>query len=380
MNDNSVQMYPLEDLQKIRGNFIQELLNASDGKKTSLSFVKNPLPKKSFAKDGEIFQVMVVGGSKFESALLKKIGKSLQIITYNESRVPLFKTKEYFFSFLEKHLDRDVTLVALNFAFSLKPILRDGILDGIRSGRSGKEHAFAGLYGQTVGAQFEKYIYESQKRSIIISCANDTICLLLSGLDIGKRNLTVAGIVGTGVNFAFFLDEKTTVNLESGSFDKFRQTPIGKQVDKSSLRPGKALFEKEVAGAYLYKHFNLILRQIGLIGQISPLQSSEELSSLAIKNLGESSWLARQLLERSASLVVCQMAGIYFYKKNLYGQTNDLSLQYILEGSLFWNGWNYKKMVEKYLYLLDVPKNDIKFVQINQSGIIGAAQLLIGQA
>ena len=65
---------------------------------------------------------------------------------------------------------------------------------------------------------------------------------------------------------------------------------------------------------------------------------------------------------------------------NLDIRYSNFCLTFAMEGSLFWNDWNYKKMVEKYLHLLDVPEHGIKFVQINQSGIIGAAQLLIGSS
>ena len=56
----------------IKKNFLQELRDANAGKTTSLRFIKHVLPTEKLVSDDEVFQVLVVGGTVFRKALLKK--------------------------------------------------------------------------------------------------------------------------------------------------------------------------------------------------------------------------------------------------------------------------------------------------------------------
>ena len=157
--------------------------------------------------------------------------------------------RKIFLNFIEKALRPDITYLALNFAYPMSPVSRDGYLDGnLIMGT--KEHSFEGLVGKNIGETIEKYIFDTLKRKIHVAIANDTVCLLLSGLTQYRWNGLVGGIVGTGLNFAIFLDEATIVNLEAANFDKFEQSPEGKLIDQASARPNSALFEKETSGGY----------------------------------------------------------------------------------------------------------------------------------
>lgn len=314
-------LYPLNTLKKIRDNFVKELSDASLGKKTSLFFLKNPIPHSSLAHDGEIFQVMVVGGRLFEKALIKKYGNKIIILFHLKDKLPIFDTAQDFFSFFEKQLESKIKAVALNFAYGLKPILRKNLLDGKLTTIS-KEQPFKGLINKIVGEEIEKYIFQKQKRQIKISVANDTICLLLSVPRSFNRYLLAAGVVGAGTNFAFFLDEETAVNLESNNFDKFPATATGQFIDKNSTHPGQHLFEKEVSGAYLFQHYNLLIEKSYLDNDrsqdklfIQRISSTLALNKIAKNSKHSGSILAQKLLERSASLIACQIAEIYEFKK-----------------------------------------------------------------
>ena len=210
-----------------------------------------------------------------------------------------------------------------------------------------------------MGKTLEQYVFAKTKRRIRVSVVNDTPCLVLAGLTKERKERLVGGIVGTGMNFGFFLHEKVIVNLEAGSFDKFTPSKTAMAVDKKSGLPGQFPFLKETAGAYLYQHFNLL--------SDSPITSTKQMSTLAEKG----NKTARSLLERSASLIACQIAGIYKFKK-------QSKLTFVMEGSLFWKGWHYKKMVELYLEELGVPRKAIRFVHIESSGILGAVRLVDG--
>lgn len=91
-----------------------------------------------------------------------------------------------------------------------------------------KNMCFEGLIGEVVGLAIEKKVLEVRQQQIHVGMANDTICLLLSGLTHTWWDHVAAGIVGTGLNFALFLDQHTLVNLESANFSKFEQLPEGK--------------------------------------------------------------------------------------------------------------------------------------------------------
>ena len=238
--------------------FTNELHMAADGYPTSLPFIRHHLPKATLVKDGEIFQVIVSGGSCFQKATFRKKGDELELLSNSEGDQPRFDTKRRFFEFLTSHLEPNVSVLALNFANPLTPTTRDDILDGILT-RGTKENDFAGLVGKTIGQEYEKYIKEKQDRDIKVACANDTICLLMSGLVDYPRMQLAAGIVGTGLNFAIFLDELTAVNLESSNFDKFELSDAAKAVDAASSQKGMSVYEKEVSGAYLHQHLNYLL-------------------------------------------------------------------------------------------------------------------------
>ncbi|MBI4079190.1 MAG: hypothetical protein HY429_02740 [Candidatus Levybacteria bacterium] len=75
-----------------------------------------------------------------------------------------------------------------------------------------------------------------------IAVANDVVRLVLSGLTKYSWTSLAGGIVGTGTNLSFFLDEHYVVNLESGNFNKFMQSDEGKSIDSHSVVPGNQLF------------------------------------------------------------------------------------------------------------------------------------------
>jgi len=338
--------YSLPNLKLIAQNFLEEILTAEKGKKNSLSFIKNPIPKSLLSIKEKNYQEITIGGSVFESKIFEnnqiKIKEKIVIKS-------TFLKGEDLFVLIEKFLDPKINFLILNFAFPLEPILRNNLLDG-KLLKGTKEHKLYDLIGKLVGEELENYIFKNQKRKIKVTVANDTIFILLSGI---KKNINpfflVGGIIGTGTNFGFFLDEKTAVNLESGNFDKFPQTETGKTIDQQSENPGNQLFEKEVAGAYLFKHYNLLNPK-------KPISSTKELTFLSQKG----DIIAKKLLAHSASLIACQIVGIYQYKKRflsikkpIFEYISDFEfrlsdLLFKMNGSIFLCGFRYKEMVEEY--------------------------------
>lgn len=353
----------LETLILIKSNFTKEIEGALNGEKNSLPFIIHKISPNPIVKNGEIFQVFVVGGTVGKIATLKKNGNTIKILSKKEEHLP-FRTEEEFLEFINIRLPENVNILVLNLAYPIKPIFAKGKLDGILLAVT-KEGGFHGLVGKQIGKEIENYVLAKRKKRIKVAVANDTVCLLTSGLSQSRKDELACGIVGTGFNMAFFLDKNKLVNLESASFDKFSRSEEGKIIDKESTHPGKAYFEKEVAGAYLYKHFNIEVKEKNI--KYPSISSTEELNIVSHKNISEVSEIAQNLLKRSAQLVACQIAGIAAFKNR------DMVCN--MEGSLFWKGNNYKETVEQTVKQL-APEYNVDFVEIRDSAIIGAAKLV----
>ncbi|MFA9289182.1 MAG: hypothetical protein ACEQSA_04880 [Weeksellaceae bacterium] len=344
--------------------FRKELELSAQGQTTSLPYIKHRLTQASIVPKNDIFQAIVIGGSYFQKARIKNVQSNLQILQYDTGDQPVFDTKETLFAFIEQHLEPEVTVVALNFAYPMTPVTRGDLLDGILV-RGTKENIFAGLTGKAVGEEFEKYIQEKQGRSIRVACANDTICLLLSGLMHHTWYNLAAGIVGTGLNFAIFTDKHTAVNLETSNFNKFTPSAAGRAIDDASTKQGTSLYEKEIAGAYLYKHFNYLAKERNL--DVEEIKSTKLIDVLAKDTNPEIANTAKEVIQHSAELVAAQVAGIM--------QFCQRDLTFIMQGSLYWKGVGYKETVEKLVTEL-CPQYTASYEQVLHSDLYGAAKLV----
>lgn len=353
----------LEELIIIKDNFARELEEGKNGTKNSLSFLVNQLPQNPLVKEGELFQVITLGGTKYRSGLLKSTNKEIELISMEDGDHPIFNTAKDFYSFLESYLKENINFLALNFAQALDPLFENGKLDGTLLAVS-KEHAFEGLVGKRVAHEVEDYLLQKKNRKVSISVANDTVCLLLSGLTNHSWDQMACCIVGTGVNSAFFLDNQTVINLESGGFNRIPQSEQALIVDKNSLEPGKKIFEKQVSGAYLYQYFNLTLKEKNI--NYPAIKTTQQLDQIIAQQTPQVSEIAEKIMKHSAELVATQIAGMAEFLKR--------DLVFVVEGGLFWNGHNYKKTVEETTKKL--TSFDIKFVNIPNSSILGAAKLI----
>lgn len=353
----------LSELKQITQNFESELHVAQEGKESSLSWLLHQVPQLSIAKDGEVFQVLVIGGSVCRNGLMMKKGMAIELLEHEKRDQPVFASKEVFLDFVCSTLLPNINVLALNMAYALSPVFDDNKLDGVLVAGA-KEHTFQGLIGEQIGKQIEDYVMKKLGRKISVSVANDTVCLLLSGLTLHPSDSLACGIVGTGMNAALFLDSSNLVNLEAANFNKFKPTEEGAIIDSESVSPGKWTYEKETAGAYLYKHFNLYIKAHNI--NYPPLESTYDLKLLALHEDGEVSQIARILIKRSASLVACMIAGITEFKKR--------DMIFVMDGSFFWERDIYKNYVEEYIKQL--TSYNVSFIQIEDTTLYGAAKLV----
>lgn len=354
----------LSNLAKIKDAFVKELQDAASGNKTSLPFIRHTLSPQSLVQPNETFQVIAIGGSFYQKALMTKENENIKIIDYSQGEQPQFLNENALLTFVERHIDPNATKIGINFAYPLEPVTRDTIVDGVLKSGS-KENTFTGLIGNQVGKTIEDYFKEKHNRTITVTVANDTICLLLSGLVQYEWNQLAAGIVGTGLNFALFLKDKTAVNLEAANFSKFHQSEAGKEIDSFSVAPGDALYEKEVSGAYLFKHFNFLNNKKNL--GLTPIATTKELETYLHNPNMNIAKTAREVLDHSAWLVAAQIAGIMEFCKR--------DLVFIMQGSLYWKGDTYKETVEKMVMKLS-PQYKAFYEQVLHADLYGAAKLI----
>ncbi len=350
-------------LAQIAGDFYCEIKSSAEGKNTSLPFIINPLHKNDGSMAQDTFQAMVIGGSYFQSVNVDLKNSEFIFRSKTELIQPAFHTKEDFLTFVDQNLDKNIRVLAMNFAYPVEPLLRKDRIDGILKTGT-KEQEFTGLIHKKVGKTIEEYIKIKHNRTIKVLAANDAVCLLLAGLDISERSKLAGGIIGTGLNFSFFLDDKRIVNLEAGNFDKFPISEEALILDAVSSSPGTGLLEKEVSGRYLFELYNLITRREG--SAADRIVSTKELSVIAEDSEKPGSDLAKALLKRSAMLTAAQISGICKYKES--------DMNFIMEGSLFWKGFNYKQQVSEYCELLS-PEFKADFIKIEDSSLKGAAML-----
>lgn len=364
----TIPQYSQQDLAQISHSFTNELHNATTGKKTSLAFLENPLSQIDLQKSDDVVQVMSIGGTLCKTAYVQKHDNACEFTEYDIVSIPLFDSKEHFLTFIENHIKPDTTILALNFAYPLQPVLRKGYTDGILV-RSTKEHMFQGLVGESVGLSIEEMFSQNHNRTLKVVTANDTICLALSGLEVAPWDKIVGGIVGTGTNMGFFTTEHSIVNLESGNFDKLTPTESGIYVDSISTNPSKHLFEKEVSGAYLYQHYNYYVNKID--PDAPKVQMSTELSAIDPSDK-ERYDLVNQLVKRSASLFAAQIAGMITYKHQDH-------LSFVMEGSVFWDIPQYVQAVYEQLNNFHIPSESFSFHHIKNSNLEGGARLVYRQ-
>ncbi|MBI4004881.1 hypothetical protein HY358_01960 [Candidatus Roizmanbacteria bacterium] len=348
----------INSLRQIAENFQKELEDSSRGKQTSISFIRNKIGGPQSLQEREVFEVLVIGGRVYKKALFRKENDIVTILSKERGMQPIFKTKEDLFAFLTGKVHADIAILALNFAYPLK---QHGTLVS-----GSKENTFQGLVGKSIEKSIRDHFKSKRKKVIHVSVANDTICLLLAGLLKKPWNQLACGIVGAGLNFALFLDQHTAINLEAANFNKFPQTEEGKLVDASSSYPGKALIEKEVSGAYLYRHFNEIVKRKDI--GTPEITETKQLSHIAKHGEPKTAQIASHLLQRSAQLVGALIAGMLRFHQR--------DLTFVMEGSLFWRGYRYEETVKETVRKLTF-RYDAYFIRIPDSDIVGGAKLIL---
>jgi hexokinase len=395
------KIYPLitpEDLIKYSILFKKELLKALSNQKSSLPTILNPIhrmvPTPTFG-----VAVSVGGTNGYTSAFRVSSTGVLKFLNRKMFTLPTDTTEEALFQLITENVFKVAPLrkkafpIGIGFAYPLKPVLHYGFIDGELLYMS-KGRLIKGLVGKKVGQQYHKYLKNKHKFDTKISVANDAICLLLGG-----DGADIAGVVGTGLNFAYwekriniapmklsdlagFGQSEVAVNIESANFDLIEETKLRKVVDKLSDDKGYSQSEKEAAGAYLYQIFNAGKKEI-LPNYFPSLISTDQLNDIitnayvypvdidedAKKNAKE---FAFRIFHRSAQIVAIQISGILCK----LGKSSGL-VSIIMEGGIFWKAHNYPSLVNQYLNMI-MPEIIPSFARLFGSSRKGIAILASG--
>lgn len=358
--------YTLEELQTLRHHFATGLSRSGDEQSSSFAWLNHRLPSVSLVKPGEQFQAIVIGGTNLHSALVSEQNGHITIHDKLSTKLPTLKNTQALLSTISQAFRPDCSVLAVNFTYPVRPSNSETTLDGVLITGT-KEHQLEGVVGQPVGQLLATHLSDQLHKQVTVTLANDTLCLGLAGLESAPLEQLVSLIVGTGTNSGFFSDPTEFINLESGNFKGLPPTDTGKLIDQVSANPGQQLFEKEVAGAYLYKHFNFIAGHKGIDRQLT---STQELNQFAATGNPKEQALARTIVAKSASLVAAVVAAFHDYKRLPH-------ITFATEGGVFWQGYHYQTTLTQYLSQLGLDTDSISFIKVEDSGLVGAARLAL---
>lgn len=392
------RLYPLisnQDLLKYAKIFQKELIAALHNQESSLPTILNPINKMT-PSPGFGVAVAVGGTNGYASAFRISREGVIKFLNRKLFSIPEETTKEELFLLLTQNIlavanvRKKVSPIGIGLAYPLRPILHHHFIDGELLYMS-KGRNIEGLVGKKVGQEYHKFLIKKYGIDTSVIVANDAVCLLLGG-----DGIEAAGVVGTGLNFAYwerrssiaplklgelnnFVQGEIAVNIESKNFDKIAVTSLREMVDKKSDDPGFSLAEKEVAGAYLYQIFNAGKDEI--LGRDFPsFSSTDQLNDIITnafiypkgtdekkKKLGQ--LFAERIFHRSAQIVAIQLCGILLK----IGKTKGI-VPVVMEGGIFWKAKNYPTLVNLYVNMI-LPEAIPSFARLFGSSRRGIAIL-----
>lgn len=391
-------LYPLltsYQLKTLALEFVSELAKALKGKQSSLPMILNPVQKIQ-PDQGYGVAVSVGGTNGYVSAFRIARNGTVKFLNRVSFMLPEDTQMETLFHLLTQNV-RKVTKgrkrpfpIGIGFAYPLKPLLVYTYIDGELLFMS-KGRTIEGLVGKKVGQEYHRFLIREYGIDTTVTVSNDAICLLMGG-----DGALVAGVVGTGLNFAYwektkhiastklsalagFAREEIAINIESKNFNKIPSTVLRTLIDKKSDDPGYSLSEKETAGAYLYQIFNAGKDRI--IGKNFPsISSTDQLNEILThafmypaglsKEEREKAYnFAERIFHRSAQIVTIQLCGILLKIDKTRGV-----IPIVMEGGIFWKAKNYASLVNLYMNTI-LPEVIPSFARLFGSSRRGVAFL-----
>lgn len=252
LNENGFVVASEIDRDAMIRTFVLEMNAGLKGENSSLLMINTHVGIKGEVKRGEKVVVLDAGGTNFRGALVT-------IPTTIEEKVnrPMPGTagevseEEFYDAFVEEvnRLKAKATTDTIGWCFSYPAIATEEIDAKLVTWTKGVKAP--SIVGQYVGAELLKRLGGGK-----IAVINDTVATLLAAKAVqgsDEYSSYIGFILGTGTNCAYVEKElgSIIINAESGAFDKIEQSFFDKAMDLKTARPGKQIFEKMIAGAYL---------------------------------------------------------------------------------------------------------------------------------
>jgi len=341
-------------LKRLSLEFAQELRKASKNEISELSFDSNKIDNFTQIKTQKPFQILYIGGSHIELAIVQKKPNGQTVILETQNfDLQKINSSEEFYDIICAKISPNIDYLLVNIAAHLKLVSDQKKVDSILV-KNHRIHNLEGLIGKQIGGELETQIQQKTGRQIQVSTLNNLVSLGMLARE-NKNNFatTIAGVVATGINFGFFEGQSNFINLEAG---KWRIN--GNQISDIASTKG-------IIRSYNAQAEKLNLTKIDSLSDINKILKKQD-NSLEFEILNK-------LITQSAKLVATQIAGIYFYKKELLSKSS-LQLKFLLEGSLFWEVGSYKKLVEKTLLEIGLEIGQIHFSRVKFGFILGSSK------
>jgi len=391
-------LYPLissSDSLKYAKMFQQDMLAVLTNQRSSLPAILNPIHR-IIPSAGFGVAVSIGGTNGYVSAFRISSGGIIKFLNRKPFSLPEETTKDDLFHLITRNIlavtegRKNKFPIGIGFAYPLKPLIVHRFIDGelmyMAKGRN-----IEGLVGKKVGQEYHKFLIREYKIDTTVTVGNDAICLLLGG-----DGTDIAGVVGTGLNFAYwekrqniapmklaalqrFSQSEVAVNLEAKNFDKIKGTVLRDLIDKTSNDCGYSLAEKEAAGAYLYQIFNAGKDRI--VGKNFPqLNSTDQLNDMLTRAFifppqatneekKKARLFAKRIFHRSAQIVAIELCGILLKLNKTRG-----IVSIVMEGGIFWKAKNYTSLVNQYVNTI-LPEVIPSFARLFGSSRRGIAVL-----
>lgn len=408
------------DLDASLDAFLDEMQKGLDGQPSSLAMIPAYVAPTDSIESGRKVIVIDAGGTNLRTALIHFNGKKLVTDQFQKTKMPGTQgeiDKDTFYNcFADLVLPMVEEADEIGFCFSYPAeILPDGDGRVISFTKEVKAHGVEGtLLGQELRAALAK---KGVTKQIGVVVLNDTVTTLLTAqasYPTRKCGSYVGFILGTGSNTCYVeqnahigklpaLNEGAQIiNCETGGFNRM---PLGRAdeiLDKKSTRPGAALLEKMISGAYFGE---LVFHTLSLAmeaGILSELKIDRSLNTKAVNDfmiipedtgnvlgaaLAEKSakerelayWIINGLLERAARLTAVNMAAAIL--KTGAGSNPMQPVSIGIDGTSYAGRYFYRERIEYYLYDMLRVKRGIYYdlITVENASLIGAAVAALGK-
>lgn len=374
--------------KEIVNNFIEDMANKLNGKKSSLGMLNSFIKTKGSFKRNEPVIVIDAGGTNLRvSTIIFDNDKNPVIKDFKKVLMPGVShqvSKDQFYREIAELVipyNNFSTRVGLCFSYPVKLInSEDGEI--VTMGKEIKAPEIVGtLVCKSLNEQIELLGGDRKQFTIL----NDSTATLLAGMSASPEvewDSYIGYILGTGSNSCYI--EDYIINVESGWYDGLPRGKFDIELDENSLNPGTYMLEKSTSGAYLGQLSSYVFKELYQKKIIT--KEPDNYTTIEINNFLKDPYsnslcveedketyikVIDRIFERSALNVAINLSALII--KSNRGTEENKPICIAADGSTFYNLKYYQKRVEKYLGEILNNNYFYKFVKIENAPVIGAA-------